>query len=95
MQQAPVAAAPAALIRDVRSCTLPYFPCTSTPQLLLLGFGDVRHVLATAAACAAQPATKCRRLTFHLNDIGPLNVARGILLLHLVSWLGPLGRTVP
>ena len=63
-------------------------PCA---QALLLGFGDVRHVLATAAACmAADPAAAPKSLTFHLNDISPLNVARGVLLLHLVS-MGVVG----
>ena len=53
--------------------------------MLLLGFGDVRNALATAAACtAAQPASKCRELRLHLNNVGTLNVARGLLMLHLV-----------
>lgn len=58
------------------------------PQMLLLGFGDVRNVLSTASACAADPkSARCRQLCFHLNDISPLNVARGLLLLHLVRVL--------
>lgn len=52
-------------------------------QALLLGFGDPRHVLATGAACALR-APPPRRLSFDLCDIGPLNVARGVLLMHLV-----------
>jgi hypothetical protein len=54
-------------------------------QLLLLGFGDVRNVLATAAACAAERGSRCRELAFDLCDIGLPNVARGVLLLHLVG----------
>lgn len=54
-------------------------------QVLLLGFGDVRNVLATAASCATQGASATKRLSFTLCDISLLNVARGMLLLHLVS----------
>lgn len=61
--------------------------CASTPllQLLLLGFGDVRNVLATAAECAAQRSSQCRELAFDLCDNGLANVARGTLLLRLVG----------
>lgn len=81
-------------------CSLIMLPCSHTTMLcntlrhraiqaLLLGFGDVRHVLATAAACAeAGAAAAPRALAFHLNDVSPLNVARGVLLLHLVSSQG-------
>lgn len=60
----------------------------ATLRLLLLGFGDVRHALATAAGCAADATSACRALRFELNDVSPLNVARGILLLHLVRLRG-------
>ncbi len=62
-------------------------PIIATLQLLLLGFGDVRHVLSTAAACAGRAGkpSKRRQLSFLLNDISPLNVDRGILLMHLVN----------
>ncbi|KAL4422968.1 hypothetical protein ABPG75_009165 [Micractinium tetrahymenae] len=50
-------------------------------RALLLGFGDVRNVLATAAACASTG--------FDLCDVSPLNIARGLLLLHLASTIDP------
>jgi hypothetical protein len=62
-------------------------------QVLLLGFGDIRNALATAAHVAGLPATKCTSLHFHLNDISLSNVARGVLLTHLVRGFilkGPL-----
>ena len=62
-------------------------------QALLLGFGDVRNVLATAAACAAAGAAQGKggshpgpqALLFDCCDLSLLNAARGVLLLHLVS----------
>ena len=54
-------------------------------QVLLLGFGDLRNALATTQDWASQPSTKLQTLELVLNDISLLNVARGVLLAHLVG----------
>ena len=64
--------------------------------MLLLGFGDVRNALATAAGCAAASGARGgpSRLAFDLCDNSPLNAARGALLLHLVGGVHESGAQV-
>ncbi|GAB4819421.1 hypothetical protein N2152v2_006467 [Parachlorella kessleri] len=61
----------------------------ASQKVLLLGFGDLRNALATAQDWASQPNTKLQTLELVLNDVSLLNVARGVLLAHLVESLNP------
>eukprot|EP00897_Mesotaenium_endlicherianum_P005406 jgi/Mesen1/4894/ME000244S04085 len=57
-------------------------------SVLLLGFGDIRHVLQTAAANdpARRPGgLRKRHLAFHLNDSNDVALARAALLLLVAS----------
>lgn len=63
--------------------------CAPSAQLLLLGFGDVRNVLATASNCAMHGKRACRTLSFELCDHSLACIARGLLLLHLAGTIDP------
>eukprot|EP00897_Mesotaenium_endlicherianum_P005407 jgi/Mesen1/4895/ME000244S04082 len=63
-------------------------PVGEDANVLLLGCGDIRHVLQTAAtndSARSQGGLRKRHLAFHLNDSNDVVLARAALLLLVVS----------
>ena len=62
---------------------------TEKVDILLLGAGDIRHIIKTVTSVNEDDACRIKELCFHLNDLDDVVVARDIILLHLVSTVNP------
>ena len=60
-------------------------------QFLLLGCGDIRNILQTVHE-VSQIQSKPKSLTFHLNDVDDVLLARNTVLLQIVTKIDPCKR---
>src|SRR6218665_485415 len=72
------------------------FKVSHEMDILVLGLGDVRHVMATVAGLSQRPpssAGQVKELHFHLNDVDQDVIARDIILLEIMNKLDPESKS--
>src|SRR6218665_884065 len=72
------------------------FKVSRVMDILVLGLGDVRHVMATVAGLSQRPpssAGQVKEIRFHLNDVDQDVVARDIILLEIINKLDPESKS--
>src|SRR6218665_21528 len=72
------------------------FKVSREMDILILGLGDVRHVMATVAGLSQRPPSsfgEVKEMHFHLNDIDQDVIARDIILLEIMNKLNPESKS--
>src|SRR6218665_2856238 len=72
------------------------FKVSHEMDILVLGLGDVRHVMATVAGLSQRPpssAGQVKEIHFHLNDVDQDVIARDIVLLEIINKLDPESKS--
>src|SRR6218665_537561 len=72
------------------------FKVSREMDILVLGLGDVRHVMKTVAGLSQRPpssAGQVKEIHFHLNDDDQDVIARDIILLEILSKLDPESKS--
>src|SRR6218665_3182698 len=72
------------------------FKVSREMDILVLGLGDVRHVMKTVAGLSQRPpssAGQVREIRFHLNDDDQDVIARDIIILEILSKLDPESKS--
>src|SRR6218665_2256336 len=72
------------------------FKVSREMDILVLGLGDVRHVMKTVAGLSQRPpssAGQVKEIRFHLNDDDQDVIARDIILLEIMNKLDPESKS--
>src|SRR6218665_2091280 len=72
------------------------FKVSREMNILVLGLGDVRHVMATVAGLSQRPPSsfgEVKKIHFHLNDVDQDVIARDIILLEIINKLNPESKS--